>query len=229
MRQERRKKGERGEREEKNEGGGGNNAKNKKNSFRARTVHRQDRGDRVVGQRGLGVGRLADRQLSRALVHDEPRPAGAELRRAGGRKLLGKVLHRAKVAVDGRGERGARAHLLGAHALPVERVVPDLRGVVERRGRLASRPRGLDDLLERLGLEVRPLDLAVEVGDVGAVVLAPVELHVVLGDLGLEGVLLKKKRLEAEEEVFCSSFFFSFAALLLSLSEKSREKSLKSV
>jgi len=68
-------------------------------------------------------------------------------------------------------------------------VVPHLRRVVESGSRLAPRPSGLDDLFDGLVLEVGALDLAVEVGDVGAVVLSPVELHVVLRDLGLEGVL----------------------------------------
>ena len=65
--------------------------------------------------------------------------------------------------------------------MPEERVVPDLRRVVERRRRRAVCPRGLDDLLDVAhGIELRVLDLAVEVVDVGAVVLVPVELHVVL-------------------------------------------------
>ena len=65
--------------------------------------------------------------------------------------------------------------------MPEEGVVPDLRRVVERRRRRAVGPRGLDDLGDvGDGVELGVLDLAVEVVDVGAVVLVPVELHVVL-------------------------------------------------
>ena len=143
------------------------------------TVHRQDRSDRLVCQRRLGIRGLADRELAR-LVDDEPGPPGAELGRSRRGKLLAEVVEGAEVAVDGGGQGPGGARLLRGDALPVEGVVPHLRGVVEGRRRLAPRPRRFHDFFDALVLEVGALDLTVEVGDVGAVVLAPMELDVVL-------------------------------------------------
>ena len=69
------------------------------------TIHGQDRDDAVVGQRRLGVARLAHEQLPGALLEDQPGPPGAELGRARGRELLLEVFEGAEVAVDRRGER----------------------------------------------------------------------------------------------------------------------------
>ena len=112
--------------------------------------------------------------------------------------------------------------LVGRHRVPEERVVPHLRRVVERRRRLAAGPRRLDDLRDvRDGVELGVLDLAVEVVDVGAVVLVPVELHVVLllcfglgggsgGEAEEEEEVMMKEVEEEEKRKHSLSFFFSF-------------------
>lgn len=63
-------------------------------------VHGEQRRLRGVGQRVLRVGRLGHLELA-ALGH-QPRPAAAELRRAGRLELRLELVERAKVALDGR-------------------------------------------------------------------------------------------------------------------------------
>jgi hypothetical protein len=65
----------------------------------------------------------------------------------------------------------------GLQAVPVEGVVPDLRRVVEHAARRLA-----DDVLEGQVLELGALDQVVQVGDVGLMVLAMVELERLLGD-----------------------------------------------
>ena len=75
---------------------------------------------------------------------------------------------------------------LWAETVPVERVVPDLRGVVEHATR-----RLLDDLLERLALEFGAFDEIVQVRHVRLVVLAVVVLDRRRADVRLQRVLLR--------------------------------------
>jgi hypothetical protein len=71
---------------------------------------------------------------------------------------------------------GGLAAAVGLHAIPEERVVPDL-------GRVVVDPAGglLDDLLEAHALELGALLQVVQVHDVRVVVLAVVELQRLLG------------------------------------------------
>lgn len=74
-------------------------------------------------------------------------------------------------------------------AVPVERVVPDLCGVVEHTARGL-----LDDVFEAQVLELGALDQVVQVRDVGLVVLAVVELQRFLGDVRRQSVLGVRQR-----------------------------------
>ena len=78
----------------------------------------------------------------------------------------------APLGIDGCGQ-GARglAATGGLHAVPEERVVPDLRGVV-----VDAAAGLLDDFFQRHALELGALLQVVQVHDVGVVVLAVVEL-----------------------------------------------------
>ena len=82
---------------------------------------------------GVGVGGLGD--LDGPLLGDEPGPAAAELGDAGVLELFLELVERAERGVDG-GRDIVRGLAAAArfHAVPVKRVVPDLRGVVEHAG-----------------------------------------------------------------------------------------------
>jgi hypothetical protein len=136
----------------------------------------------VRGQRRLGVAGLHDLELVAAL--HQPGPAGAELR--GGRRdeLLTEGRVAAEAGVDGgRDGAGGLAAAAGLHAVPVERVVPDLGGVVEDAAR-----RVLHDLLEARVLLRRAGDELVQVGDVRLVVLAVVVVQRLGADVGGKAV-----------------------------------------
>jgi hypothetical protein len=67
-------------------------------------------------------------------------------------------------------------------------VVPDLGGVVEHAGLAGVTGHGGDGVFEALVLELAAGHQVVEVGDVGVVVLAVVELERLARDVGLERV-----------------------------------------
>ena len=87
----------------------------------------------AIDDRRLCIGRLCHAELAR-LVRDKPRPAGAELRRAGRLELLRKLVVRAKRVVNGLGHLAAGlAAAARAHALPEKRVVYGARAPAQRR------------------------------------------------------------------------------------------------
>lgn len=130
------------------------------------------------GQRGGGVAGVDDVDRAVGLL-DQPGPARTEV--AGGRLVEGFLegVEAAPLGVDGVGQlAGRRAAGLGSQAVPVEGVVPDLRGVVE------DATRGLlDDVFQRQVLELGARDQVVQVRDVGLVVLAVVELQRLFRDV----------------------------------------------
>ena len=137
----------------------------------------------ALGERHFGVGRLHD--LEGAAVEDEPAPARAELRLPHRRRqLLLEFVVAAERGVDHLRELARRlAAAVALQLLPVERVVPRLRGVVEQR-RLVGLARGLvDDLLERRALVLGALDEIVQIVDVGLVMLAVVEADIVFAEM----------------------------------------------
>ena len=136
------------------------------------------------GHGGAGVGGVHQLDGAVGILH-QPGPAGAEIGGGGLGELLLELLEGAELGIDGRGQgTGGGTAAIGAQAVPVEGVVPDLGGVVE------DPAGGLhDDVLEGHGLELGPGDQVVEIGDVGLVVLAVVVLDGLLGDHGGKGVL----------------------------------------
>ena len=137
-------------------------------------VDAEDREARVL-DRVQGVGVLVDGD-GLVSVDGEVAPAAAE----DGGGLLGELglelLEVAEVLVDELSDTSRTGLLLGGEALPEEVVVVDLSNVVE------DRARGLlDDLLDRLALELGARDILVSEVDVGLVVLRDVDLNSVRG------------------------------------------------
>ncbi len=136
----------------------------------------------------VGVRGLRDRKLR--TVGDQPGPTRSELRRGGVGELLGELLVRTERRPDRVGHRArGRSAAVRRHAVPEERVVPVLGGVVEQAA-VDLGPR--DDLLEALAGVVGALDGSIQLAHVTGVVLAVVVLeglraHVGLQRLGVEG------------------------------------------
>mmetsp|Transcript_12234 Transcript_12234/g.34742 ORF Transcript_12234/g.34742 Transcript_12234/m.34742 type:complete len:254 (+) Transcript_12234:51-812(+) len=153
-------------------------------------VHGQDGGRLTVHPRVLGIGRLAHLKLLRGIVHRQPRPSASELRRARGRKLRLEFLKASKVTVDG-GRKVTRrlSTAVRAHALPEERVVDHLGGVVEGGRRRPVVPRLHHDLDHVHAVHVGALDLTVQVVHVRRMVLPVVNFQGFLAHDGLEGIL----------------------------------------
>jgi hypothetical protein len=147
----------------------------------------------AAGDRRIGVAGLDHRQL--AVVQHQPGPAGAELcgRRIleGGQELVVAAEVACQLARDGAGRLAAAARL---HAVPVERVVPYLRGIVEDAGLGGIARRGLDDLFQRHACHRRVGHHPVQVVDIGLVVLAVMELEGLGRDMRRQRILGVGKR-----------------------------------
>ena len=149
-------------------------------------IHGQQRRDAGFRQRGFGVWRLGDGQL--AILQHEPGPAGAELATAGCLEVFHELVVAAEVAVDHRRDlAGGLAAAVRFHRMPVECVVPHLRGIVEQAGLGLVASRFFDDFFERRLLEVGTFDQAVQVRHIGLMVLAMVVIEGLLGDVRGEG------------------------------------------
>src|SRR5690242_12770583 len=99
-------------------------------------IDAEDRG-RAMDERVLAVRGLRDGEL--AILHRQPGPAGAELRRAGSDEIGAELVVAAEIAVD-RGLQLARKLVAAAvllHPLPEMDVVVVLAGIVEEAGILA--------------------------------------------------------------------------------------------
>src|SRR6185369_8059159 len=115
------------------------------------------------------------------------------------RELLLELLRAAERVLDEAREleRGLPAAGL-AHAFPVERVVPGLRGVVEDLRVLGIADGGGDHLLERhVGIACAGDEL-VQLRDVRGMVLAVVKRNGLGGDDGFQRIFLPRKRRELE-------------------------------
>ncbi|QBZ58296.1 hypothetical protein PoMZ_03242 [Pyricularia oryzae] len=128
-----------------------------------------------------------DQRASRRLLLDQPAPAAALDAQQLGRELRLELVEAAPLLLDLRDQRGRRRGGVGVWArrrrqvLPEERVV-DVAAGVEVDGREGG------DAVRQLARRVR-LERLVEVGHVGRVVLAVVQLHDLLGDVRLQGVV----------------------------------------
>ncbi len=150
-----------------------------------------DREQRLVGggQRRAGGAHVDDVDAAIGLLH-EPGPAGAEV--ADGR-LLERFLERgvgAPLRVDRGGQRALGLPAAGRlHAVPEERVVPDLGGIV------VDRARGLlDDLFQRQCFELGALLQVVELRHIGIVMLVVVVLQRFAAHVRSEGVMRVRQR-----------------------------------
>jgi len=135
-----------------------------------------------VGKGSVGVAGTDDTQGT--ILLDEPGPTRAEGGGRGVRELSLEFGEGAKRLVDrvGEGTAGLTA-AVGAEAVPVKTVVPDLSGVVEDSARAL-----LDEVFERHVGKFCAFDRGVQLADVSEVMFSIVELQGLLGDMGLEGV-----------------------------------------
>jgi hypothetical protein len=139
----------------------------------------------------------ADHREPRAVV-DQPRPARAELVDAGLLELGLEVREGAERGVDRLGERAVGlAAAVRAHPLPEQGVVVVAAAVVAHGLLLVLRQRVevLQDLLDRLAVELGALQRCVGLVHVGLVVLVVVHAHRRLVDVRLErGVVVGERR-----------------------------------
>src|SRR5690606_32009806 len=141
-------------------------------------------GDRIAGADGAYQ---AQRAVS--LLH-QPAPAGTEGADGNLAELFLECVEGAECLVDRFCQfTGGLAAAIGAQAVPVEGVVPDLGSVVEQ-----SAAGGLDDLCQALALVVCAGDQVVQVDHIGVVVLAVVIGQGLGGDVRLKSVFGMGKR-----------------------------------
>ncbi len=137
-------------------------------------IHGEERRAVFICERCIGVRRFANFNL--AALSDEPRPAGAELGRAGFGEFVFKTVIAAEGGVDGvthSAGRGAAA--IGRHGMPIEGVVPNLGGVVEQTLILARR--FMDDLFQGGVGEGAAIDQFVGVINISLVMFAVMEIQ----------------------------------------------------
>ena len=143
----------------------------------------------AVGDRGVGVVGVDDVHAAVGGFH-QPGPAGAEVAGRLGVELFLELIERAELLGDRFTQcTGRLAAAVGAQAVPVEGVVPDLRGLVEQ-----TTLGALDDLFQGFAFVVGPFDQIVELGDVRVVVLTVMILERLFGDVRFKSVFLERKR-----------------------------------
>src|SRR5439155_21297297 len=100
-------------------------------------------------------------------VLDEPGPTAAELSHGDIREFLAEFCVSTKGALDMVGNQAGRCPAaVWPHAVPVEGVVPILRGVVEDGDAGGIGGRCLDDVLERFARQVGTFDRLVQIVDI---------------------------------------------------------------
>src|SRR5450631_514666 len=155
-------------------------------------VEREERG-RPHRERIGGVRSGDDLELVAA--GDEPRPAAAEAIHGGLRELLLELRVAAARFVDPARDLPRRRAARGRpEAIPEERVVPSLRGVVEDLLRLLAADARRDHVLERHLGETRAGDELVQLLHVGGVVLSVVQADGARGNDGIEGIFRPRQR-----------------------------------
>src|ERR1700691_2056094 len=156
-------------------------------------------GDRIMDDRVFAVGRFQDFDL--AVLHDKPRPAGAELSDAGLNELLFRLVERTEGIGKRLFERAWNlAAAVGLEPVPKKRVVPGLGCVVEERRVLAVRL--LDNHLERLVRQGTVLQQIVRRIDIGLVMLVVVIFERLARHMRLEGVIGIGKRRKRESHIY---------------------------
>ena len=136
-----------------------------------------------------GVAGTDQAEASVRALH-QPGPARTERSDGGLAEIFLELREAAEALLDRIGQLARRfAAALRREAVPVERVIPDLRGVVEH-----AALRFLDDRHEVEIFELGTLDQVVEIGHMGLVVLAIVIVERFGGDVRRQGVACVGKR-----------------------------------
>ncbi len=136
------------------------------------------------------------------VVDDEPGPAAAELPGGGLGEVLLEAFEPPEIRLEHVRELALRlAAAFRRHALPIEGVVPRLRGGVEGTGQRRILRRLRDQRVELHLGELLALDRLVQLVDVALVVLAVVEADRLRADVRIERVLLVGERRQLERAV----------------------------
>ena len=139
--------------------------------------------------RGRGEHRTCRQGTAGAAGRRAGRPPDAHDLRARGPGPLAARVIATEITIDLRGDRASRrAATTGLHGVPVERVVPDLGGVVEDAGLVRLACGRLDHILMRHLSVFGPSDQLVAVDDVGVVVLTVMDLQCLCVDMGRQRV-----------------------------------------
>ena len=123
--------------------------------------------------------------LNRAIsIFYQPGPARAKVVDGAVGKFSNKVLKRAKSAVDGFGQGSGRlTTAIRTQAVPVESVVPDLRGVVEN-----AAFRRFNNVFQGFAFQLCSFNKAVQLNHIGVVMLAIMVVQGFLGYVWLQSV-----------------------------------------
>ena len=125
-----------------------------------------------AGQRGGGIGRADQGQAAIGALH-QPCPARTKGGDGGFGECFLECVEAAKCGIDGLAQLAAgRAAAIGLQAIPIKAVVPHLGGVVEH-----ATLRLPDDLFQRGVFKLGAGNHAVEIGDIGLMMLAVVEIN----------------------------------------------------
>ena len=156
----------------------------------------------ALAARHRRVGVRSGDDLEAAFLLHQPGPAAAELRRSGVGELSCEALEGAEVVLDAALEQRGGLAALRRKRVPVEIVVPGLRGVVEELARAVAH-----DLLEARARDALLLKQLVHGIDVFLVVLAVMQGQGLAGDVRLERVLGVRQRRQRKMRAmhgFCS-------------------------
>ena len=154
----------------------------------------------IPEKRRVRIRRADQTEAAIGALH-QPRPAGAERADRGLAEFFFELRKAAERLLDAVGELAARfAAAFGRQAVPIKRVVPHLRRVVEQ-----SSLRLLHDRHQIHVLELGALDHVVGVGDVGLMMLAVVVLNGLRADMRCQGILGPRQGRQLDRHG-CTSF-----------------------
>src|SRR5690625_973225 len=146
-------------------------------------INGQQGGDALIGQRRFRVAGADDANAAVGLFH-QPGPTGTEVSDRRLAELFFELLKGAKCAVNRFGHSAfSLATAVGAQAVPVERVVPHLGGIVED-----ATAGGFYNFFKTFAFKLSARNGFVEVVDIGLVVFAVMKLKGLLGNVRRQSV-----------------------------------------
>jgi acetyl-CoA carboxylase carboxyltransferase component len=93
----------------------------------------------------------------------------------------------AQIAVDFSGNGAGRlAAAVGLHAVPVKRVIPDLRGIIEKTGLGGITRRRLDDVIQTFVVQIGAFDQIIQIHHISVVMFTVMKIQGFGGDMRFE-------------------------------------------